>query len=290
MKTKNKLLRSLTNKNTNRRGDWFVEEVAKVIVAVILLFLLGYLAFTLYESITQKSELEQARVHLDNIKNIINDLEEGDYQSYLLSSPRNGLLIPFYKNSPLDSANQRPRACLIFNNCICIYASSSAVCFKLNDEDILDAGDLIGGITFPSIVYINKKEGVITITGKEYGYGSYQSDRGRFYELLDFKKDENSLSVKELAVNLINQGGNNIESNLEDSIILFSENNKLDVLFSIDDLSTKVFYPNTEETSAKQLFLYNTDVSFGNNPAQRLLITGSDEHIYQINFKFKNKD
>ena len=82
----------------NKKGDWFVEEVAKVIVAIILLFLLGYLAFTLYESITQKSQLEQARVHLDNIENIIKELKDGDSQSYLVSSPKNGLLIPFYKN------------------------------------------------------------------------------------------------------------------------------------------------------------------------------------------------
>ena len=273
----------------NKKGDWFVEEVAKVIVAIILLFLLGYLAFTLYESITQKSQLEQARVHLDNIENIIKELKDGDSQSYLVSSPKNGLLIPFYKNGPPDSVNSRPRECLSFNNCICIYASSSAVCFKLKDEDILDAGDLIGGIGFPSIIYMAKREGVIMLTNKDYNYDIYLQDKEIFNKLLFFKKNENSLSVKDLAINLINQGGNNIENDLKESIVLFADNQNLDFLFSIDDLSTKIFLTNIEELTAKQIFLYNTDVSFENTPASRLLITGNDGHVYQINFRSKNK-
>jgi len=80
-----------------------------------LLFLLGYLAFTLYEAITQKSQLEQAKVHLDNIENIINDLKEGEEGEYILLSPSGWALYGF----PYEEYNVR--ACQVANKpCLCL--------------------------------------------------------------------------------------------------------------------------------------------------------------------------
>jgi len=115
MKT-NKLLKSLTNQSLDKKGDWFVEEVAKVILAIVLLFLLGYLAFTLYEAITQKSQLEQAKVHLDNIENIINDLNEGEEGEYILLSPSGWALYGFpYGEYNIGKCQISGKPCL----CLC---------------------------------------------------------------------------------------------------------------------------------------------------------------------------
>ncbi|MBS3073012.1 hypothetical protein J4477_04220 [Candidatus Pacearchaeota archaeon] len=113
----------------NKKGDWLVEEVAKVILAIVLLVLLAYLALTLYQSITQKSQLEQARVHLDNIENIVSSLEEGEKKDYILLSPSGWALYGF----PYGEHNVR--SCQVSNKpCICLCPETKLPTWKYRSE------------------------------------------------------------------------------------------------------------------------------------------------------------
>ena len=65
-------------------------ETLKIVLAVISIGLLIYLAVSLGGIFTQKSELDQAKANLGEIKEVIEGLEEGQEQSFLLSLQRIG--------------------------------------------------------------------------------------------------------------------------------------------------------------------------------------------------------
>jgi len=72
-----------------------IPEVLKIILSVIAIFLLLYLAFSLYGLFASKTKIEQARVHIDNIQRIIENLEKsgGGSEEYALLNPKGWGLI-----------------------------------------------------------------------------------------------------------------------------------------------------------------------------------------------------
>ena len=74
-----------------------VPAVLKMVIAVAAIFLLLYLAVSLYGIFNQKTAINQAREHMDKIEKIIKDLEEqgGGSKEYVLLSPRDWALIAF---------------------------------------------------------------------------------------------------------------------------------------------------------------------------------------------------
>ncbi|MEK6873659.1 MAG: hypothetical protein AABW91_02345 [Nanoarchaeota archaeon] len=121
-----------------KKGDWTVEEIAKIIVSIVLLFLLGYLAFSLYQAIIQKSELEQAKIHIENIEGIIKGLEEegGGSKEYILLSPSGWALYGF----PYGENNVK--ACQIGNKpCLCLCPET-----KFNTGEY---GSMLSGLRIP---------------------------------------------------------------------------------------------------------------------------------------------
>jgi len=226
----------------NRKGDWFVEEVAKIIVAIILLLLLGYLAFTLYESITQKSQLEQARVHLDNIANIIKELKDGDSQSYLVSSPKDWFLIYIH-----NSNTQGVPAQCVLNGCLCfcinkkqyfsdtsgdsVYCEKNNICKVIKEANITESAEISNGIQIaPSLVYFSKSDNKLLISSKDV---SYTDVKNTFAEFLNFKNTD-SQSIEELSTNYLE--GSNVKSELNNLLGEYFNSNNLQGSYIIMDL------------------------------------------------------
>jgi hypothetical protein len=71
----------------DKKADFTIEEFLKIVIAVVAIIILVLLAVKLYDTFSQRTEEEQAKIHLENIKNLINGLDEGDQKNYLIESP-----------------------------------------------------------------------------------------------------------------------------------------------------------------------------------------------------------
>ena len=87
-------------------------EVLKILIAALCLFLLIYLAVSLYQIFITKSELEQARATLGDITGKINTLEEGKNSEYLITAPKNWIIISFRSEENNDNNNFLSELCI----------------------------------------------------------------------------------------------------------------------------------------------------------------------------------
>lgn len=273
----------------------FPEEVMKVMIAIIVLVLLFYLAFSLYSAITQKSKLEQARVHMENIDSIINNLNEGESKNYLLTSPKDWFLVYFEKGT-YSGASDVPRKCADKNClCMCTYrivnggdsgnfrlpdcsdSKGENICYFYDEGQLVRTSSLSLGIEINiSEIYLSKTDGNVVIERRE---GNFVNNKNLFSEMMSFKSDQNSQSVDELISIIINQGGNNFESKLEESLELFTENKDIYIDFSITDLSVSSISPGN-------VFMYysDPDISFYIYDSYSEIIKGDDGRDYRISF------
>ncbi|NMB81126.1 MAG: hypothetical protein GYA14_04855 [Ignavibacteria bacterium] len=80
-----------------------IPETIKIVIAVICIFLLIYLAVSLYGIFISKSEIEKARATLDSIIGKINSLDnDGDKLDYLITGPE-AWNIYYFENVAKDS-------------------------------------------------------------------------------------------------------------------------------------------------------------------------------------------
>ena len=78
----------------NKKAEQFtLAETMKIILGVASIFLLLILASAMYGIFSKKSEIEQARASLTQIKEVINKLEEGKSSTLLLESPKLNLFV-----------------------------------------------------------------------------------------------------------------------------------------------------------------------------------------------------
>lgn len=102
----------MVNRKIGKRGFLLAEFTLKIIVAVLCIALLAFLFFKLYESFTDKSEVEKAGATLTRVVDGINNaiLKGTDY--YVLMSPKDWILLYSEEGKPLQCQGQR---CL----CLC---------------------------------------------------------------------------------------------------------------------------------------------------------------------------
>ena len=109
----------------SKKADMTIEEMIKIIFAVISIGILIYLAASLLGLFHKKTEIEQAQATLDQIVervDILNGGEVGDEGEYLIQSPTRQGWYMFYFGETFVS---RPSSCKSGEACLCI-------CF--NDE------------------------------------------------------------------------------------------------------------------------------------------------------------
>ena len=107
----------------NKKGDFLVSNVVKIIISVVCLVMLIYLMVSLTQIYTQKTKTQQAKATLDKVVSAINKLEEGKTSKILLESPQGWYLIFAEKeySKDLQYGSEKlvlPEECK--ENCLCI--------------------------------------------------------------------------------------------------------------------------------------------------------------------------
>jgi hypothetical protein len=117
----------------SKKADMFIGETIRIVLSVMVIVLLLYLSFSLYSLFTAKTDIQQAKAHMETIENIIKSLEEngGGSEDYILLSPKEWYLAGF--ESPL--MDQIPQSCT-GERCVCM-------CFKSLSEQFWEGGVFI---------------------------------------------------------------------------------------------------------------------------------------------------
>jgi Tfp pilus assembly protein PilE len=108
----------------NKNAEITIEEVAKIVLAVIGIIVLIVLAAGLYGIFTKKADLEQAKETLNQLMTKLEKLEEGDSGNYLITSPNDWYVISYKKGE------SSPRDCAM-ENCLCVCSG-----FNINDCNV----------------------------------------------------------------------------------------------------------------------------------------------------------
>ena len=120
-------------------------EVLKLLLAVVSIFLLIYLAYSLYQIFLAKHKLEQAKPQLREIMSKIAGLKDnGGMVEHALYSPENWALTGWPYN-PLLSGELKPEECKKngWENCLCLckidyYSSATGLLTGCNDFGICE--------------------------------------------------------------------------------------------------------------------------------------------------------
>lgn len=103
----------------NKRGLLMLEQVIKLIIAVLAILLIFYAAAMLFQSYFGKQKDLQAQGTLDRIIQVLNGLEEGRSERYTLLAPVNWYLVSFDAEHNLNDRFQKPGT-LVQQNVICL--------------------------------------------------------------------------------------------------------------------------------------------------------------------------
>ena len=101
----------------NKKAEFFMAEVLKIVLAVISIGLLIYLLVSLYGIFIGKTRLAQARETLEQIIVKIEGMEEGDVEEFLIVAPKKAFFVYF------DKENSGGRCS--GENCLCICLDST---------------------------------------------------------------------------------------------------------------------------------------------------------------------
>tara|TARA_Y100000310_G_C20554324_1_gene749768 strand:+ start:512 stop:1060 length:549 start_codon:yes stop_codon:yes gene_type:complete len=101
----------------NKKAEITTEEMVKIILAVMGIFLLLYLSVNLHGLFTTKTKIEQARVSLDKLYLEIEKIENNEKvtSEVFLESPNDWWVIAW----PYQEENEKPSQCKK-ESCICI--------------------------------------------------------------------------------------------------------------------------------------------------------------------------
>jgi hypothetical protein len=107
----------------NKKGNiYFPEELVKIVLAVIGLFFLFLIAYSLYNIFFNKTEIEQARAVLTEVDGKIKMLQEGTERKVVVTAPKGWYLVYYDKDIVnADPKKGMPKQCE-GKNCICMCA------------------------------------------------------------------------------------------------------------------------------------------------------------------------
>jgi len=185
-----------------------VDEVLRMLIAVAVIIILIILATKLYGIFTTKSDLEQAKSTLKEIKVIVERLKEGESEEYFLLSPHNWIVVELENKlclcSPkrvksLFNEHRLNQDCEELSFCEDINVLIDSVCYKGDKYTHFE------GITIPSCILVDLEKIFII---KESGGIIIKSTKTLeteeiFEESLDFKGDSDD-SILELSTKLMN--------------------------------------------------------------------------------------
>lgn len=196
-----------------KNAEITIEEVVKIVLAVIGIIILIIIAAGLYGIFTKKADLEQAKESLDQLMAKVKVLEEGDSGNYLITSPNDWYVISYKEGEP------SPRDCAM-ENCLCICKGFNindcdvrGVCQKNPDE--IKIVELSDKLSYAAVNYFRIKKVAINLIFKKqegiikFDIGSSLNDKGFFNQFLDSKSeflDKGEITIAEQIKYYINSG------------------------------------------------------------------------------------
>ena len=126
----------------NKNGI-LMPETLKIIIAVVCVFLLGYLIFGFYGMFAKSSALKQAEVNIEKINDAIKKIDNGEgSQEIFLESPKDWWLTAWpYKN-------KKPVKCLE-NYCVCICPIPGLDATKEESSEVCDEKGVCKDFSIP---------------------------------------------------------------------------------------------------------------------------------------------
>lgn len=190
-----------------------LEEGMRLFVALAVLVMLVYLAYSLYDIFIAKSDLEKAKATLKQIAGKLEGLEDGQEIKYLVTAPKNWQIIGYKPGEDM------PRQCMN-KNCLCICREFSlegcekeGVCkqmqisFELVEFD--NANERIGYILInqPFTLYLKKKQSNFEISSSLTSLSNEEQSLidGFLKSEYDFL-DKGKINIENQILNYVNSG------------------------------------------------------------------------------------
>jgi len=257
----------------NKKAMLLPEETLKIIIAALSIIVLMILAYKLYGMFILKTDIEQARATLKDIIGIIENPEKAEERDYLIASPKEWFLISFEDKGELCICPE-----MDFEVCQKQGTCESVEDIRIDKNcDIQKEGafkihpNCISFSELPISIVIRKQEDMIDIFTKERVI-----TENLFSEFLEFKKDENSLSIRKLSKKFID--GEIEKQELKEAVELFFEQKNIYGIFYI-----------TRQKSADMFYFDNVPKNIDFDKPQILEFTDKNREIYKLFFNAKEK-
>ncbi|MEK6875734.1 MAG: hypothetical protein AABX30_03550 [Nanoarchaeota archaeon] len=236
----------------NKKGI-LLDESLKIFLAIIVLVMLLYLFYSLYNIIRVKTEIEQARATLDSIIDKANILGDGETTGIIIESPKDWMIASFYGN---EYGNEPLPYTCENSNCLCIckqnkieknlislnsdkktLCSNDAVCKKLLKD--IEVNNLAYGVIrldeLPLTVKLRENNGFVEIgDSQQIDFGT-ESDK-YLQEILSYVITLNSkpVSIKDALFYYINGNPSSL-TDIQSAIKFFLNEKDIDGNFYIWD-------------------------------------------------------
>ncbi len=104
----------------NKSGDITTEEVLKLVLAIAGILILLMLGYSLYKIFVQKTEIAQAKEHLDAIQGVVENLGLGNQTTYLLTGPKGWYFVSYNRRDLAKYSDLSMPAMCKDQSCLCI--------------------------------------------------------------------------------------------------------------------------------------------------------------------------
>lgn len=192
----------------NKRAEGFLEsETLRVVLALLCIILLAVLAFKLYNLFIKKTDVEQAKETFEQLVSKMNGLNEGGNDSYMITSPKSWVLMSNEEQICICNFGDQGASFFRYENRqeafrVC---STIGICSRIKNN--IGQFDSCGWGAFQSCIdlkelplrlYLEKKQGIVYLRTKAEAVIANRLD-----SILNYKKDENSKTIKELIIDQI---------------------------------------------------------------------------------------
>lgn len=260
-----------------------MSESIRIIIAVLCLIILIYLAVQIYGIFRHKTDLEKAREVLNRIVERVAELEgEGDEKEYLITGLNDWYVV---------SSSDKLCICDSLDSCEKSGKCADLGSFEIDSKCSSDFYDVyayrdncisLKGASFN--IFIKREQNqIIIFPGRE------KMEEEIFSELLKFKKDGGSLTMKQLSEKYVDDKERSVRNELTALLESFFQKKNLMGMYYIQEKADYVKDIFSFETREDIQFVF--DQAMGDVPKPKIeIIEEGEGKIYQIYFRAMEKN
>jgi len=217
----------------NKKADFTMEEVVKILLAVISITALIFLAAGLYGIFTKKTDLEQARKSLDEITEMMKGLEEGGQGQYLVVAPKDWIL--FVREKKLCMCDKSQILGAGSNQEKILECMKNGACEDINYDLKIShicsfyISECIEFNKLPATLFLDKEKDSVSLNTKEDL--NFEESLGA---ILEYKKDSNSKTLEELFLNYFKDSKSEIKEEIKISLETYFNTLDIKEVFGVE--------------------------------------------------------